>query len=522
MSKQEIEKILQDVLRGLSSDEIEEHDWYVSLYPKDINPINEEYEETHEEGRYSYENSVAIKAIQYPQLHDLMVQIVERITCIAGQDNIEQLWENDEEQAGGAFARELALYDKKYIPLYLKYIKTNDLDHEVYQLNDMLDIFEKWNGEALIIPLLIYRGEHGQHSVMYEEIANGIEWREENKEEYLKETIQCFKEEYMFDYIEDGEDDEDLNELDRFLTPIFQMILGLDDDEMRLFSLEFNNQLAQEKIPTLKSLIKRNRKTNGKISAEDRKTYAKAVKNNDLTKVKKLIKKGVQADIVVAKQSVYAKALSIQKWYISVLKDGESPKQRKEQKQQMEIIKYLSSKITSAHIPNQETTYTNDLFMGEHENQSELINAMIDSGYPVTDDECIAQYMGLYDVEATKKIIAIRGKDNGESLTSAARFGNLEVLEYLLSIGIPVNTPYEYSTGTKVYAIHSAILLFPGNKDIIVKLLDAGADVTLQGMYGNALETTKGVEPKIDDEIVALIKKAVEKRKSSSIELCNM
>ncbi|MDR2954307.1 MAG: hypothetical protein LBV43_04425 [Prevotella sp.] len=155
-SKEKLGEILKSLLEGLNAEDAEQYDWYCMLYPE-----VEDYE--YEEYRGS-EHVIAAKAIQHPELHPLMVQIVEKVTGIANE--IGELWNDEEDHAAAGFARELAVYNKKYAPLYAQYLATNDLNHEVYQSEDIWDILHEKEWDKDIYPIVVSRvftpGQHGR------------------------------------------------------------------------------------------------------------------------------------------------------------------------------------------------------------------------------------------------------------------------------------------------------------------------------------------------------------------------
>ena len=263
MEKEFIKETLENILSALKSGEIEKHDWYSGLYPDEFSEhigddkykssvahATEDGEETTEE-RYSVENVLAIEAIQYPELHGLMEQVVLAITEFGETGRFKQIWENEEEQAGGCLARELACYDKSYIPLYMRYIATNDLDHEVHQSDDIISICDKWNSSKETFPLMIYRAEFGQETEIYEGLAEGICKAKEEADGYLAEAIKYFEENWSF--TEDDEDD--IEQIQHFFAPVFAGLFDLDDEQMEQFATTFVNMMAEEETPAIADLL---------------------------------------------------------------------------------------------------------------------------------------------------------------------------------------------------------------------------------------------------------------------------
>lgn len=252
MTLEFLKETLEHVLAELQSDRVKRYDWYRNIFPEEL--TRSDQFNSIAASRYSSENLLAVESIKHPELHNLIKQVVLRITEIGETGRFAQIWEHQEEQAGGCLARELAMYDKKYIPLYYRYIQTNDLDHEVHQMEDMHDIFHKWNYSPEIIPLLMYRGEHGQMAEVYEDYAEDVQANiksMEDAEKYYKATLKYFEDQWGF--TEDDEDD--IEQVSNYYLPLFATYFGLDEEQMTRFVTEFVNRMAEEDIPTLAELV---------------------------------------------------------------------------------------------------------------------------------------------------------------------------------------------------------------------------------------------------------------------------
>lgn len=254
---QELREILEHILEELTSGNIERHDWYAGLFTGVESSEAEElasYESSTYatvamgEKRYSREHVLAIEAIRYPELHDLMRQIVLKITEYGEKGRFKQIWENEEVQAGGAFARELAMYSKEDISLYLRYIRTNDLDHEVYQTYDMLAVCSRWDYSIETIPLLLFRHDYGQHQEIY---GSNICKTVDEAQGYLDAAIAYFQEEWDFD--PNSEDDIDLTM--EWVDAVFGQVLELDEEQIFKFATEFVTQMAEDESPTIEDLL---------------------------------------------------------------------------------------------------------------------------------------------------------------------------------------------------------------------------------------------------------------------------
>lgn len=129
----------------------------------------------------SVDEAIAVNAIKYPELHPLMRQAIEAIITATGKGT-SKMWEDDQEQTGGAIARELALHNKEDIELYARYVATNDMDHPVYQYDDMEAVIEKWGIGKDTYPIMAINGlvNPGQHG-------------DEFIDEYKDQLLELFK-----------------------------------------------------------------------------------------------------------------------------------------------------------------------------------------------------------------------------------------------------------------------------------------------------------------------------------------
>ena len=256
-TKEFLEETLKNLISEFVSGEPEYFDWYAGIYPEGFGELTGyliqddcgEYEDTE---RYSSENVLAIEAIKYPELHPLMVELLEKITEF-NEDN-QEIWEHDEEQAGNSLARELCKYDKKYLPLYFDFIKTNDLDHEVYQSIDITEVGDTLGYPSEMMPLLLYRSEHGQEADIYSYLADGICKNKEDAQKYLDQMAVYFNDQWGFD-VTDITECEDCETLDKMFTPLFKELFELNDKQMLSFAMAYNNYMAEGKKPTIEQLI---------------------------------------------------------------------------------------------------------------------------------------------------------------------------------------------------------------------------------------------------------------------------
>lgn len=237
--KQQLEAFSQGVAPGTVK---EEYGYYQTLYLDEI--VN-----SLEERPWQVERVIAKEAIEYPELHDLMRKLVKQITAYNATPYQKPLWATDEDHAGAGPARELAIANKEDIETYADYYVTNDVNHEVYQIEDIEAILEKWGIGEATYPLLVARwfkpGQHAyeqleEHFGDMEEVledpaqrdffvkacANWFLKRLEKEERAISfddksELNHLFSElfdevEYFEDYEDEHYEDEDFNEDDIF------------------------------------------------------------------------------------------------------------------------------------------------------------------------------------------------------------------------------------------------------------------------------------------------------------------
>ena len=252
-TKEFLKETLEHLIEEFNSGDAEQHDWYSGIYPSEfedargylIQDTGGYYSDTE---RHSVENVLAIEAIKYPELHPLMVELLEKITEEG------EMWEHEEEQAGNSLARELCKYDKKHLPLYFRSIQTNDLDHEVYHSIDITEIGDTLGYPPEIMPLLLYRSEFGQEADIYSDLANGICKTKEDAQKYLDQMAVYFDNQWSFDVTETPNSD-DCKTLNGMFEPLFKELFGLDDDHLLKFAMAYNNFMANNEKPTIEQLL---------------------------------------------------------------------------------------------------------------------------------------------------------------------------------------------------------------------------------------------------------------------------
>jgi len=256
-TKEFLEETLEHLIEEFNSGDAEQYDWYAGIFPEGMGDATGyliQDNDGHYSGteRYWAENVLAIEAIKYPELHPMMVELLEKITEFNEAEG--EMWSEDEEQAGNSLARELCKYDKKYLPLYFQFIQTNDLDHEVYQSIDITEVGDTLGYPPEIMPLLLYRSEHGQEASIYFDLADGICKTKEDAQKYLDQMAVYFDDQWSFD-VTDSTDSEDCKTLSEMFEPLFKELFGLDDDQLLKFAMAYNNYMADDERPTIEQLL---------------------------------------------------------------------------------------------------------------------------------------------------------------------------------------------------------------------------------------------------------------------------
>ena len=254
----------------------------------------------------------------------------------------------------------------------------------------------------------------------------------------------------------------------------------------------------------------------GKITQKEIKGIIKAFEGTDIDAVKEHIRKGLDPNRILTMKwgniygennpyTFYDVALRTQVWYLTFISETQKIK---EQKANLEIVKYITPMIASAcPIEGDDASYTWRAFpfsTRATENAKtgmfdELILAMIESGYRIKEDKRIFGMMGLFGIDAAREIIKNTGFDAGDSVYSAAHDKNTEVLNNK----VPVNKVFVYSTGGASTALHE--IISAGDLPLAEKLLRAGADISLKNLYDkNCLEWAEHYENK---DMLDLLKK---------------
>ena len=205
-----LKRILSEAIRYVNEEDFDHNDFYGFL-PEELHTLLDcdEYRSTDE--------CIAVRAIAYPRLHELMRELVD---TIADENSRGVVWDNEEEAAGGAMARELALNNKSDVILFARFISSNDLNHEVYQAEDMESVVAKWGACRETYSVAVARwltpGQH-RYGFDYDPIIDSIK-SEDDVTIFMDAVVQWFDEGWFLPYNIDNSRD-DVAEL---LTMIFK------------------------------------------------------------------------------------------------------------------------------------------------------------------------------------------------------------------------------------------------------------------------------------------------------------
>lgn len=246
LNKVLLQKQLEILLQEVENGKIDNRQYYPTLYFDEL----VEKAKSVDESSWKVERMVASEAIKYPELHELMRNLVKQITVfnLNAWNNYDDFWllhANDMDYAGAAYAKELASTNQEDIQTYVDFYLTNDVNHEVYQAKDIETILEKWDICEITYPLIVARwfepGQHGdeqletyfdsmiekfkspdQKDLFIEACANWFSNRIHNDKHEIdeddKETLnnlfsKLFDEvQYFEDYMEEHADDENYDE----------------------------------------------------------------------------------------------------------------------------------------------------------------------------------------------------------------------------------------------------------------------------------------------------------------------
>jgi hypothetical protein len=234
LQKEQLKRILKMAIIGMP--DYQKGDPFYNKYVAKV--VGEEYAEYSYEERSGDEN-IAKAAIQYPELHDLMCELVEMVTCSNFREKT--IWDEDEEHVGGAIARELALYNKANVALYAKFLSSNDLNHEVYQEQDIDEIMSKWGVCRETYPLAVVRwlapGQHGD-SFPYADVAEHIGKKGKDEAKFFMKLAVKWFDKYLDD--SDNHDDVSYSRYRRKLADLLMEVIG---ETLEISEVEINEML---------------------------------------------------------------------------------------------------------------------------------------------------------------------------------------------------------------------------------------------------------------------------------------
>ena len=181
--------------------ELDQHDLQLTL-SKIIETINELIKED----TYSFDFSIEIldtdlQTIESFTEYDFFEEVTDYetlypqlLTYIEATNNGQhdmRIWKNSEEPAGTSAADFLVFKDIKWVSMYIDFLRTNDLDHEVSQGATISDVIEQygWCDASRRLALARLFSCHGQH---------GKEQMEELLEDGLSKHLQESKNKALF------------------------------------------------------------------------------------------------------------------------------------------------------------------------------------------------------------------------------------------------------------------------------------------------------------------------------------
>lgn len=128
------------------------------------------------------ESAFLEQATEYFWLDELLQDYIDATLDHRGR----RLWMNEEVPSGSPAARALALRNRGHLATYEAFLRTNDMNHEVYQHEDLQALVERWGWCEALYPLVAARaltlgGQHGdeQLSMWIEEEGLGEHLAEE-------------------------------------------------------------------------------------------------------------------------------------------------------------------------------------------------------------------------------------------------------------------------------------------------------------------------------------------------------
>lgn len=173
---------------------------------------------TNSERPFLAERDFYIQALKHVELQKPILGYIRKIIDHNRKGPI--LWSSEEEHAGTHAVMALALFDKIYVKEYIDFLRTNDLDHEVYQSDDIQELIKRWGWCEEILSLAAARSFRGQFGSdqLGEMLSEGLE-------EYLIETdsISSFAEKICVEIRNDSSiPEEDYEEIVLIVSDAFE------------------------------------------------------------------------------------------------------------------------------------------------------------------------------------------------------------------------------------------------------------------------------------------------------------
>lgn len=185
-------------------------------------------------------------AAEYPELHEIIIDYVE-LAVSSGAT-----WIDEETPKGLHAAFALALKDEKYISTYIELLKGVDMNHEVYQMDQIAVLAEKWKSYDNGIRLLSVRcmtasGQHGDGNLSFF-INNNEDFFEdrEKKEKFLRF--------FMLDVLESNDFRQKLIDdlIEHYIHPVLETV-EIDFDEKKLKQIVIT--MNEHTIPGLDDIV---------------------------------------------------------------------------------------------------------------------------------------------------------------------------------------------------------------------------------------------------------------------------
>ena len=219
-NKEQIRRVINRMIDNF--DEFE----YVN-FGKKVGGEFKAYESEDEELGYSSELPFFEAAAEFPELHKKIIDFIDLAIDSDGA------WMDEETPKGLHAAFALAMHNEKYIPKYIELLKAVDMNHEVYQLAQIVVLVEKWkdydNGMRLLgARCMSASGQHGRENLgIFLGMNEDFLQDDEKKEKFLKFFMLDVLDSHY--YMHERYD----NLMEYYIHPILESA-EIDFDEMKL------------------------------------------------------------------------------------------------------------------------------------------------------------------------------------------------------------------------------------------------------------------------------------------------